>query len=175
MRIIHLNEVQNFVKNTLKRELQKDLRKRRILKEGDVECCSYYHLRKFLKPDPDWHVFARKHSPRTGFYTDLMILHGAKPKIAIELKWRKRCIPKKDRDALASARKNLGVKKTYFYCVMPDASHYEKLSSRRKRTAEKYRLFERVVDLGYQSRRKIEEFQQQRREFRPRRNSLPTG
>jgi hypothetical protein len=167
VRAILLSEVEDFVKNSLKDKLQKDLRSRRILKEGDAECCSYYHLRKFLKRDSNWHVFARKHSPKTGFYTDLMILRGKKARVAIEIKWREKCIPKKDRNALSSARKNLGVKKTYFYCVTPDASDYRKLPSKRKRRGEKYRLFERVVDLGYGSQQSIEEFRRQRRDFRP--------
>lgn len=164
MRIIHLGEVEFFVKHTLKAKLQKDLRNLRILKEGDVECCAYYHLRKILMPDPNWRVFARKFSPRTGFYTDLVIFHRKKARIAIEIKWRKKKISKKDRKALASTRKNLGVKKTYFYCVMPDASPYKKLPE--KKEAEKYRLFERVVDLGYASKQDIEEFQRRRKEFR---------
>jgi len=73
-------------------------------------------------------------------------------------------ISKKDRKALASARKNLRVKKTYFYSVMPDASSYVKLPE--KKEAEKYRLFERVVDLGYAGKQEIEEFKRQRKEFR---------
>lgn len=164
MRIIPLTEVQNFVKHTLKDKLQRDLRNLRILKEGDVECCAYYHLRKILKPDLRWRVFARKFSPRTGFYTDLVIFHDKKARIAIEIKWGKKHISKKDRKALASARKNLRVKKTYFYSVLPDASSYEKLSA--KKVAEKYRLFERVVDLGYVGKQKIKEFKLQRKEFR---------
>ena len=164
MRIIHLSEVELFVKHTLKDNLQKDLRSLRILKEGDVECCTYYHLRKVLKPDPNWRVFARKFSPLTRFYTDLVIFHRKKAKIAIEIKWRKNEISKKDRKALASTRKNLRVKKMYFYCVMPDASSYKKL--REKKEAEKYRFFERVVDLGYASKQDIEEFRRQRKEFR---------
>jgi hypothetical protein len=163
MRSINLAEVQWFVKHTLKDELQKDFRDLRILKEGDVECCAYYHLRKILKPDPNWRVFARKFSPQTGYYTDLAIFHHKKARIAIEIKWRKYKITKKDREALASTRKNLGVKKTYFYCVMPDASTYQKAS---KREGEKFRFFERIVDLGYTSKEEIEEFERRRREFR---------
>jgi hypothetical protein len=87
-----------------------------------------------------------------------------KARIAIEIKWRKKKISKKDRRALASTRKHLGVKKTYFYCVMPDASPYRKLPE--KMETEKYRLFERVVDLGYPNKQDIEEFQRQRKEFR---------
>jgi len=164
MRIIRLSEVEFFVKRTLKDKLRKDLRDFRILKEADAECCIYYHLRKTLKPDPSWRVFARKFSRRTGYYTDLVIYRRLKPRIAIEIKWRKKKISKKDRKALASTRKNLGVKKTYFYCVMPDASPYKKLPEKKK--AEKYRLFERIVDLGYTSKQDIEEFQRQRKEFR---------
>jgi hypothetical protein len=65
---------------------------------------------------------------------------------------------------LASARKHLRVKKTYFYCVMPDASAYKKLLE--KSEAERYRLFERIVDLRYASPEEIEEFRQWRRELR---------
>jgi len=164
MRIIPLVEVEGFVKHTLKGKLQKDLRNLRILKEGDVECCAYYHLRKTLKPDPNWRVFARKYSPKTGYYADLVIFHFKKARIAIEIKWRENKISRKDRKALASARKNLRVKKTYFYSVMPDASSYEKLPQ--KKEAEKYRLFECVVDLGNVSKERIEEFERRRREFR---------
>jgi hypothetical protein len=164
MRIIHLGEVEFFVKHTLKDKLRKDLRNLRILKEGDVECCAYYHLRKTLKPDPNWRVFARKFSQKTGYYTDLVIFHFKKARIAIEIKWGKKNISEKDREALASTRKNLRVKKTYFYSVMPDASNYEKLPE--KKEAEKYRLFERVVDLDYPSKQEIEEFKRRRKEFR---------
>jgi hypothetical protein len=164
MKIISLAEVEGFVKHTLIGKLQKDLRNLRILKEGDVECCAYYHLRKSLKQDPNWRVFARKYSPKTGYYTDLVIFHFKKARIAIEIKWGKKNISKKDRKALASARKNLRVRKTYFYSVMPDASSYEKLPSKRK--AEKYRFSEHVVDLGYASKQDIQEFRRRRKEFR---------
>jgi hypothetical protein len=87
-----------------------------------------------------------------------------KARIAIEIKWGRKNISEKDRKALASARKNLRVRKTYFYSVMPDASSYEKLPAKRK--AEKYRLSERVVDLGYASKQEIQESKRQRKEFR---------
>lgn len=164
MRTINLSKLQHFVKHGLKDKLRDDLRDLRILKEADVECCAYYHLRRFLKRDRTWHVFARKHSPNTGFYTDLIIFHNQKAKIAIELKWRQDRISRKDRRALASTIGNLGVRKTYFYCVMPDISKYEKLPS--KRSDEKYRFFERPVDLGYKSERRRDEFLRQRRSLR---------
>jgi hypothetical protein len=94
----------------------------------------------------------------------LVIFHSKKARVAIEIKWGRKRISKKDRRALASARKNLRVKKTYFYCVLTDASSYKKLPE--KRAPEKYRLFERVVDLGYASKHEIERFKLQRKEFR---------
>ena len=148
---ISLSEVQKFVKHGLQEKLQRDLRSLRILKEGDVECCAYYHLRRLLTPDPNWRIFARKYSPKTGFYTDLIIFRAKKARVAIEIKWGRKRISKKDRRALASARKNLRVRKTYFYCVSPDASTYRKLPEKRK--TEKFGLFEVVVDLGYASSR----------------------
>jgi len=164
VRTIRLAEVESFVKHPLTDKLRRDLRSLRILKEGDVECCAYYHLRRLLRRDSSWRVFARKFSPKTGYYTDLVIFHGKKARIAIEIKWNRTKISKKDRKALASARKNLKVRKTYFYNVLPDRSAYEKVPE--KREAEKYRLFERVVDLGYADEKKIEMFRQQRRELR---------
>jgi hypothetical protein len=94
----------------------------------------------------------------------LLIFQGTKPRIAIETKWRKNGIPKKDRDALASALKNLGgVEKAYFYVVMPDASSYKKLKE--KADIEKNRLFERVVDLRY-SEEDRKEWWRKREEFK---------
>src|SRR5439155_24639973 len=162
MRIISLAEVEGFVKHTLQDKLQRDLRNLRILKEGDVECCSYYHLRKILMPEPNWRVFAHKFSQKTGYYTDLVIYHRKRARIAIEIKWGKKNISKKDRKALGSARKNLPVKKTYFYSVMLGATNYRKLRGRRK--AEEYRLFERTVDVGYRSKHAMEGFRRRRRE-----------
>ena len=74
------------------------------------------------------------------------------------------CISNKDRKALASARKNLKVKKTYFYCVMPDGSNYERVPE--KKEVENCRFSERVVDLGYATKEEIAEFKRRRREFR---------
>jgi len=164
MRTIRLAEIESFVKHGLRDKLRQDLRSLRILKEGDVECCAYYHLRRLLRRDPSWRVFARKFSPKTGYYTDLVIFHSKKARIAIEIKWKGAKISKKDRKALASARKNLKVRKTYFYNVLPDGSAYKKVPE--KKEAEKYRMFERVVDLGYADKKKIEMFRQQRRELR---------
>jgi len=156
MRIVQLSEVQYFVKHTLKSKLQKDLCDLRILKESDVECCAYYHLRRLLKVDANWRVFARKFSPQTGYYTDLVIFHLKKAEIAIEIKWGKKGISKKDRKALASVRKHLGAKKTYFYCIMPDASPYKRL--RQKKEVEKYRFLNGSLTSAMTPKRRLKNF-----------------
>lgn len=162
--MINLNKVEGYVKHGLKEALRSDLRKLKILKEADVECCAYHHLRKFLRGDKNWRIFARKYSSRTGYYTDLMIFRGKKERIAIEIKWRRNTISRKDRRALRSVRRKLGVKKTYFYSVLADGSMYEKLPA--KITTEKHRLFERVVDLGYKDQKKIDEWRKERSTYR---------
>jgi hypothetical protein len=162
--MISLSRVEGYVKNGLKKALRSDLRKLKILKEADVECCAYHHLRKFMRGDKSWRVFARKYSSRTGYYTDLIIFREKKARIAIEIKWRRNTISGKDRRALRNVRRKLGVKKTYFYCVLADGSSYEKLTT--KRSTEKYRLFERIVDLGYKDQEKIDEWRKERSTYR---------
>ena len=160
----NLAAVEKYVKHDLRNALQRDLRRLKILKEADVECCAYHHLRKLLRADDSWRVFARKYSSRTGRYTDLVLFHRKKPAIAVEIKWGRGEISGKDRRSLRSARRNLRVRKTYFYSVLADGSGYEKIQ--KKGTGEKYRLFERVVDLGYKSQKKIEKWREERRAYR---------
>jgi len=52
MRTIRLGEVQSFVKHGLRVGLRTDLRKLKILREAEVECCAYYHLRRFSPARP---------------------------------------------------------------------------------------------------------------------------
>ncbi len=163
---IVLSQVHEFLRHGLKGKLRNDLRKVRILKEADLECCTYFHLRTFLKSDEDWHVFARKYSSRTGYYSDIVVYKKKKQQLAIEIKWRWDELSRKDRRSLQSVRKYLGIRKTYFISALPDKADYAKGAKRR---SEKYRLFEVIVDLGYKDRnkeQKIEAFERERREFR---------
>ena len=43
------NEIKNYIEKTLIRKLKKDQRELKILSEGDLQSCVYYHLRKKLK------------------------------------------------------------------------------------------------------------------------------
>ncbi len=163
MKKIMLSQVENFVRHQLKLQLRPDLRNVWLLREPDVACSAYNYLRRFLKGDTRWRVFASKYSRATGHYHDLMIYRYRKPRIAVEIKWRKPEISHKDRKGLRRARNKLKVKKTYFLCVVPDSGAYKRAN---KREGEKYRLFEVIVDLGYKSRQKIAEWKMRRKEFR---------
>ncbi len=110
---IELSELKNFIEDGIRQLLQCDLRELKIIKEADIECCTYYHLRRFIGDDHRWKVLARKHSP-TKRYTDLLIFFEKKPCIAIELKWDKKKMSKKDRRSLMAARRKLSVDKAYF-------------------------------------------------------------
>ena len=145
MRKIPLSSVESFLRHGLKQKLRRDLQDLLIIKEGDIECCAYFHLRRFLRNDKRWRVLARKHSVITRHYTDLMIYKRKSCQIAIEIKWRHEQIYPKDRRSLRSSLGKLGAHKCYFLTALPDASNYQPLP---KTEAEKYRMFEIVVDLG---------------------------
>src|SRR5437879_9086644 len=99
-----LQDVESFIKkNRLRDKLLQDLQGLRIVKEADIECAVYYHLRRFIGKDPKWRVFARKHARLTGHYIDLLIFKKYRPVIAIELKWNRQDIGGKDRRALDKA------------------------------------------------------------------------
>jgi len=141
-----LSEIESFFRSKLKVKLHNDLRQFRITKEADVECCIYYHLRKTLPATGPWRVLARKYARRTEHYVDLLIFKNRLPRIAVEIKWNKKQINKKDRESLNRALNGLGVNKAYFFSVGPNISKttYKPLT---KREGEKYRLHEVRVGL----------------------------
>lgn len=164
MSTLLLSEVHNFIRHELRRALRKDLRALKILKESDMECCAYFHLRKFLGRDASWRIFTRKHSRKIRRYPDLVIYHNNRQKLFLELKWHRRKISGKDRKTLGSARAFLRAKKTYFLCALPDASEYSKLKE--KTAHERYRLFECIIGLGYKSPHRIAAWEKSRKAFR---------
>jgi hypothetical protein len=165
---VTLSQIHKYLTNSptngLSSKLREDLRKLRILKEGDLECCTYFHLRTFLACDQNWRVFARKRSPKTGRYTDIMLYRGKKPQLAIEIKYDWDEPARKDRTSLVSVREKLGIQKTYFVTTLPS----KKYKKSPKRKSEKYRHFEVIVDLGYVGRdkqQKIKAFEEAREQF----------
>ena len=109
-----LQEVQSFISEKLPKKLRADLRHHKLVKEADIECASYMHLRRFLDKDSDWTVLARRHIPHTGRYIDLVLFWRHVPRIAIEIKWGAKTIQPKDRSSLSDALTKLGVNKAYW-------------------------------------------------------------
>jgi hypothetical protein len=136
----------------------------RIVKEADVECAEYHHLRRYTGEDPRWRVLARKHVRRTGYYVDLLIFKNYRPAIALELKWGKRQIGTKDRQSLAAALEKLGVHKAYWLSAVSSEKPSESLL---KESIEKGVLHCIIVRLGF-SGPKLAAWKQRRKRFRER-------
>ena len=117
-----LQDIQSFIRKKrthgLRAKLRRDLQKLRIVKEADVECAAYHHLRRYIGEDPKWRVFARKHVKLTGHYIDLLIFKHKCPVIALELKWGQVDIGKKDRKSLYTALTKLKVQKAYWLSLV---------------------------------------------------------
>ncbi len=148
-----LAEVEKFVSTDLRKRLKADLRNHKMLREAELECSVYYHLRKFLEQDDHWRLFARKYSGKIGRYPDLLILMDKHPVIAMELKWRRGEISHKDREVLGDCLKKLKVNKVYFITTVKEKADYEKLGWK-KRPGEKYRLKEITVRLDLRGARR---------------------
>jgi predicted helicase len=137
--------------NELCAELKKDLRALRIVKEADLACCTYYHLRQFLSDkemqskNELWRVLAQRHVPKTGRYIDLLIFEGTRPRIAIELKWKRASMPKKDRKSLMEALSKKAVhNRGYFITTLIGDKNYSKSS---KKTIKHLPLHELPISL----------------------------
>jgi len=166
MKKVSLSMVENFPKTGLQKLLREDVQHHRIFKEADLECCFYFHLRTRLEKDKRWRIFGRKHSRKTGHYTDLVVYKRYTPCIAIELKWRKDKLGKKDRSALCKALSNLKVKKAYFFSILPDENAYE---FSEKLQDEKWNLFECPIGLcftGADRDKRIKKWENRRKKFR---------
>jgi hypothetical protein len=151
---IGLNQVNEFIRGELKRKLREDLRYHRIRREGDIECCVYFHLRKLLNPDPDWRIFAHKHDSRTDTFPDLLIYRKYELTFPIEIKWNRKKISNHDRKKL---KKYLisGASKGYFVTAGPDTDIYSKVN---KEGIEKGHLFEVRTGLKFKGGKKSPKF-----------------
>lgn len=139
---IRLIDVESFIRRKLKRRLRQDLLSLRIIKESDLETCTYHHLRKFLRSDRTWNILTRQFIPTTGYYVDIVLFKKEIPCLALELKWHKRRLSKKDRKSLNAGLKKLRVNKVYYLTTTMNSSRYNKM---KKRDDEKYRFRELVV------------------------------
>lgn len=113
--------LKSFIETKLPKLLSLDLQNLLIIKEADIECCAYFHLRKFLGERKSWKILARKHVSykKSINFVDILIFEREKPRIAIELKWGKTDIGEKDRKSLITARKELRVDKAYWISALP--------------------------------------------------------
>ncbi len=52
------SEIKDFIENDLEEKLKKDQKNLKILSEGDLQSCVYFHLREFFGKDKitDWHI-----------------------------------------------------------------------------------------------------------------------
>lgn len=157
-----LQALETFLRKKLQHKLCRDLNGLRIVKEADVECAAYFHIRRFLGEDPRWRVLARRHVRVTRKYVDLLIFKRERPTIAVELKWGKRQIGKKDKESLTGALEKLGVNKAYWFSALPSG---KPLESDEKGQGEKYVFHKIIVSLGL-SGSALEKWEQRRARFR---------
>lgn len=139
------SDITSFIKRELPKKLLADLHALKIIKEADIECSAYFHLRRFLGERTEWRVLARKHAPATGHFIDLLLFKNDTPVIAIELKWAKKKITDKDRASLEKALDALKVQKAYWISMTLDKAQ----ESRPERNdGDQYRLFQIIIPLG---------------------------
>lgn len=141
---IGLQRVESFIRHELRSKLSADLHGVRMVKEADLECCTYYHLRRFFHDDSQWTVLSRIHVPQTGYYTDILIFKNGRLRIAVELKWDRTQISRKDRDSLRRSIDTLGVNRAYFIATNTKPVQYRKI---KKVRLEKRSLIEIAVPL----------------------------
>lgn len=157
-----LQQVQSFLSNQLPVLLRADLHAHRLVKEADVECAAYMHMRRLLDHDPSWTILARRHIPQTKRYIDLVLFHNEAPKIAMEIKWGAKSIGPKDRSSLNDALTKLGVNKVYWLTCSGIGSDKQHIS---KSITEK-RVFKQIVVRGDFSTEQIAEWKQRIPKFR---------
>jgi len=123
MKALNQNEVGKFIKKSLILKLKNDFcgSRFRIFREEDLHTCAYYHLRRFLSTDRNWEILNEpllrnlKAKGRSA-QPDIVLFHKNKPKIIIELKFKKNLvgISKKDKEVLEkSVKDKKWVKKAY--------------------------------------------------------------
>lgn len=161
-----LQDIQGFIRKKRSRDLgaklRRDLQTLRFVREADVECAAYHHLRHYIGEGSKWRVFARKHVKRTGHYIDLLVFKRECPVIAIELKWGQVDIGQKDRKSLYLAITKLKVQKAYWLSVVCSDKKKKALN---KRLKENNVLFRIIVRLGF-SGKKLDDYKERRRFFK---------
>jgi hypothetical protein len=155
-------DIQTFIRSgQLSKKLRHDLQNLRIIKEADLECATYHHLRLFIGEDPKWRVLARKHVPATKHNVDILIFKNDLPVIALELKWSKIKIGPKDQRSLKRALQLLGVKKAYWLSTVSTERKPPKFN---KTPDDKYVFHRIIVKLGFTGE-ELQAWKKERRAF----------
>jgi len=137
------DKIQNFIEHRLQGKLKKDQKSLKLLSEGDLQSCVYFHLRKFIERNKitDWHLLnklpmgKRTESKK---HPDIAIMYSKEkgqkvyPSFLIELKEdyqhfsRRRISPdiKKLVTLIKKHRKNL--EQTYFVYSVLDKKYSPK-------------------------------------------------
>jgi hypothetical protein len=153
-----VRQVEQFIAAELRKKIQRDFNRLKMVKEADLECCVYYHFRKFFSSDRRWRMLARKHSKLTGHYVDFLIFREIKseiqPKFAIELKWNAATMSPKDRRSLCRCVEQLHVHKAYFITTHYAKKDFNKMV--KTDATEKHHIFEIVIILPYVDGQKAE-------------------
>jgi hypothetical protein len=92
MKRILKGEISRFIEGELLQKIKTDLRRYKIVSEGDLQSCVYYHLRRFLRKDKNWLIYNKTYFTDNSVYPDIFIGKGktkVRPKILIELKEKK--------------------------------------------------------------------------------------
>ncbi len=133
------NEIQNFIEKKLVKRLKEDQENLKILSEGDLQSCVYYHLRQEIKKKnyENWHVLnklymgEKEDEKKVPDIAIVYLKYGGEtvyPKILIELKetigplsLNSKKGYKKDIEKLKKLMENKKIKQAYFLlAVLPD-------------------------------------------------------
>lgn len=159
---LSVRQVEHFVDAELPKQIKRDFCEIKMVREADLECCVYYHFRKFFREDRSWKVLARKHSIHTGHYVDFSVFRGTVPQLAIELKWNAGSISPKDRQSLRRCVEQLHVHKAYFITTRYSTKPFHKIV--KSNASEKHHIFEVVIPLPYVGTQK-DEWKEKRRQY----------
>lgn len=86
-----VTDVSRFINDELLGKVTKDLLPphSKIFRESDLQSCCYYHLRRFLSGDPHWTALNEPWIEELQGRPDLVLCRSGKPKVIIELKFRR--------------------------------------------------------------------------------------
>ena len=139
--------IKNFIEKKLQKKLEKDQKELKILSEGDLQSCVYFHLRKFIcskKFEENWHLTNKLpmgKQRKDKIFPDIVIMrmkdkrmkekgNVVKPVFLIELKEHSKYDSssiKSDLRKLAKASKRWRhLPQSYFILAAPDENMHSK-------------------------------------------------